>query len=585
MTNKADNPENYNASPWNGKIRPWIRRPWAFWTALGILTFGLISNLVFLYHNCPFDLTEDESHYWLWSKHLAWGYYSKGPGIAAIIYAAIHIGRLFGIAHATMPVIRTPAVIFAFFSGLASFVLARRMFRDDRAGLMLMVLSAGMPVFAVGSLLMTIDSPMYLSWALACLCAWLAVEPRYDETGASAEADGRRARAAWLYAGGFIAGLGILCKPIPLFLPPSLAIAAIFNPYLRRKLATWHSLGAVILMLGIQIPTLVWNAGHNWVMFRHIGGEGGLEGHFNLLKHLENIPAQVGLYIGAQAGICAGIVFVLLILAFVDAVKISRRAADPAQSSHWMFLICMALPLFGFYFILSLWTKVQPNWPAAGYFSAMILLAGIAVMRWNQPRENKYYRRWLVTAVLAGFCLYVLAENSQRLYPLAARLDPTGHRFPAVRWDPAFRLHDLRIRGLAVSKVRQAMWSGHGPQPLLIADRWDEASSLSFYVKGHPFVYCIQSLTGGRESQFNLWPGIDQVNPATKKLRFLGRNAVLIGWFTPTEFKQLIVPAFKHVGKMQMIHLYYHGVFMKGLALWKCYGFKGFPHLPGRTWY
>ena len=129
------------------------------------------------------------------------------------------------------------------------------------------------------------------------------------------------------------------------------------------------------------------------------------------------------------------------------------------------------------------------------------------------------------------------------------------------------------------------MRTGHGPLPLVIADRWDEASSISFYLPGHPFVYCIQSLTGGRESQFNLWPGIDQINPTTGKLRFAGRNAVLIGWFSPGVFNHLIRPAFARIGKMQMIHLYYHGVFMKGLALWKCYGFKGFPRSAGKTWY
>ncbi len=131
---------------------PWIRKAWCVRTALGLLLLGFFSNLLFLYHHCPFDLSEDESQYWLWSRHLAWGYYSKGPGIAGIIYAATAVGHWFG-QHATMPIIRTPAIIFAFFSGLASLLLARRMFRDDRAGLMVIALSAGVPVFAVGSLI------------------------------------------------------------------------------------------------------------------------------------------------------------------------------------------------------------------------------------------------------------------------------------------------------------------------------------------------------------------------------------------------------------------------------------------------
>src|SRR5271170_3662927 len=150
--------------------RPWVHRSWCVNLALILLTIGFLANLLFLYFHCPFDLSEDESQYWDWSRHLDWGYYSKGPGIAAIIHLAVVVGNWFGQQNATMPVVRTPAVIFSFISGLVGILLARRIFRDDRVSLMMIVLSAGMPMFAIGSLLITIDSPMYCAWALAAFC-------------------------------------------------------------------------------------------------------------------------------------------------------------------------------------------------------------------------------------------------------------------------------------------------------------------------------------------------------------------------------------------------------------------------------
>lgn len=555
----------------------WIRRPWCVATAVGLLILSFISNLVFLYNHCPFDLSEDESHYWQWSQRLAWGYYSKGPGIAAIIHAAVAVGRWFGQAHATMPVIRTPAVIFSLVSGLTSMFFVRRIFRDDRAGLMVIILSAGMPVFAVGSLIMTIDSPMYCAWALATLCLWLAVEPRPGPANRVVPTSAGKARWWWLYAAGVFTGLGILCKPVLLFLPPSLAIAAGFNRWLRSRLATWNSLGALLVALLMQIPTLLWNAAHHWVMFRTIGGEGGLGGTIHLWSRIRQLPGHVLLYIGSQAGICAGILFVLLVLAIVDGILHCRRNTDPVQAAPWCFLLAMTLPIFAFYFLVSLWNKVQPNWPAAGYFSGMALLAGIATQRWNEPARNRWYRRWVVAAVAVGFVLTVFAENVQRLYPLLGRLEINSRHISPKKWDPAFRLHDLKLRGRAIQKVRLSMWSGRGPLPLVIARRWDTASSLAFYLPGRPFVFCIQSMVGGPVNQFDLWPGIDQINPKTGKLRYAGRAAVLTGNFPPAAFAKIIVPAFARISPLEIVPLYYDGIYIEHLNVWKCYGFKGFP--------
>ncbi|MGC8541662.1 MAG: glycosyltransferase family 39 protein [Phycisphaerae bacterium] len=555
----------------------WVRKPWCVRTALGLLILGFCSNLLFLYHNCPFDLSEDESQYWLWSRHLAWGYYSKGPGIAAIIYAATAVGHWFG-QHATMPIIRTPAVIFAFFSGLASFFLARRMFRDDRAGLMVIALSAGVPVFAVGSLIITIDSPMYLCWAWACVCLWLAVEPRFGESGVLLPQQPSRAGVGWLYLAGLLVGLGTLCKPILLLIPPSLAIAAWRNTYLRRKLATWHSLGATLLALAIQIPNLIWNAQHHWIMFRAIGGEGGLRGAKGVWWHLSQAPLNVGMFILSQAGIFAGILFVLLVLAFIEAIRDTRKITDPIARAVWDFLIWITLPIFIMYFLLSFWSKVEPNWPAGGYFTGMILFAGVATRWWNQPLpQRKAARRWIIAGVAWGFSLFVFAENVQLLYPVMAKIDPAGKHFPAKKFDPAFRLHALKVRGQAIEKIRLSMWHGHGPLPMVMDDRWDTSSSLSYYLPGHPFVFCLQTAMGGKQCQFDLWPGPNQINPRTGKLRYLGRDAVLTGSFSPQVFDRLIKPAFAHVSKMFVVPLYYYGVVVKHLDVWKCYGFKGMP--------
>ena len=52
---------------------------------------AFVLRAVYLRWLCPYDLVEDEAHYWLWSRFLDWSYYSKGPGVAWVIWLATRI--------------------------------------------------------------------------------------------------------------------------------------------------------------------------------------------------------------------------------------------------------------------------------------------------------------------------------------------------------------------------------------------------------------------------------------------------------------------------------------------------------------
>src|SRR5262245_50439424 len=80
------------------------RLRWRLLAAALILLVGGL-RLAFLVTDCPLDLAPDEAHYWDWSRHLDWGYYSKGPLVAALIRAADLLGG------PSAPVVRLPAVV------------------------------------------------------------------------------------------------------------------------------------------------------------------------------------------------------------------------------------------------------------------------------------------------------------------------------------------------------------------------------------------------------------------------------------------------------------------------------------------
>ncbi len=549
--------------------RPWCVRPWCVRLAVGLVLLGLISNALYLWHNCPLNLSEDESHYWEWARHLDYGYYSKPPGIAWTIAAALRVGRLLhltgdGSGAALMPVVRMPAILFGCLSGLLSLFLARRMFRDDRAALAVIALSAAVPMFAVGSLLITIDSPMYLCWAATVYCLWRAVE-----------APGPR----WMYLAGLACAAGMLFKPVLIALPLCALVGAWGDPAMRRAFKSWHSAGAIGLVLLSQVPFVVWNARHGWVTFKHIGSQGGLvgpgEAHKSWLAPLQRMVS----FLGGQAGGMGGLLFVLLVIAVVLAWRWQRRAAE-SEALRWRFLLAFSVPLWGFYCVMNLWKGTEVNWPAASYFAGMVLLAGVVVRQWPTHRG---WRRWTIATVVWGFLLTMAALNLQRAYPFVARKlaplagtpDYDKSRWFPGKWDPASKkLRGLAERGGVVGSEAAAFELAAGQPPLIVSGRYDLSSSLAFYLPGHPFVYCVMSQVGGRRSQYDLWPGLNE-RSADGRLVNAGKPVLLVGNFDQAAFEQVIRPAFARIDPPVVGQIVVDGVLLRTVTMRRAWGFRG----------
>src|SRR5579871_3214647 len=64
------------------------RGKWGWRIGAGLLVLASAGlHLGYLAYHCPLDLAPDEAHYWDWSRHLDWSYYSKGPLVAYLIRA------------------------------------------------------------------------------------------------------------------------------------------------------------------------------------------------------------------------------------------------------------------------------------------------------------------------------------------------------------------------------------------------------------------------------------------------------------------------------------------------------------------
>src|ERR1700736_5637229 len=107
-------------------------RTWR-WPALaaGLIVAAAGVRLAYLALACPLDLAPDEAHYWDWSRHLDWSYYSKGPLVAYLIRASCF---LFGslarwLIGNEMLAVRLPAVLCGSLLLVSLYVLTVQVFK------------------------------------------------------------------------------------------------------------------------------------------------------------------------------------------------------------------------------------------------------------------------------------------------------------------------------------------------------------------------------------------------------------------------------------------------------------------------
>jgi len=397
------------------------------------------------------ELQGDEAYYRLWSQRLDYGYYSKGPGIAAIIRLGTALGG------DTERGVRWPAVAFSSGAGWLLFLIARRLF-NARAALAAVVLGATVPLFWAGGFLMTIDPPSVFFWLLA---AWLFL--RAVEGGGWAD---------WVGAGAAIA-LGALCKFTAYAQLVSFAIYLAWN---RRALQRPAAARAIVLvavaLTGLALP-LLWNARHGWVTFAHLRERGALDQPFRA-----DVRALASFLLG-QAAVLSPFYLAALVLSAV------RRPWRPGpRASAFRFLVALIAPLPLFYAAVSLNGKSEPNWTAPALALVPVWLAGA----WAPLADSRRAARRAGIALLAAHAALAIAVHAALLTPAIY-----GERPPRFR-----RIGGARDLARQVDALRSAAGGG-----FLIGGNYQTAALLAFYLPDRPKTFV--PLGRRPTNQFYFW--------------------------------------------------------------------------------
>src|ERR1700730_19315770 len=328
-------------------------------------------------------LTFDEAYYWMWSKHLAGGYYDHPPMVAAVI----RLGTV--IAGDTELGVRLVSILLALPMSWAVFRTASILFGGIGVAATAAILLNVTLIAAVGTLIVTPDAPL-----LAASSFVLFFLAKVLETG----------RGAWWLAVGGAVGAALLSKYTALFFGPAILIWLVTVPKLRRWLISpWPYLGGVVA-LAIFSPVIVWNADHQWVSFIKQIGRARIE---------DFRPAFIAELIPTQIAFATPLVFILGAMGLYALLR--RKAGALAarmliNATFWTIVV---------YFIWhSLHARVEANWFAPVY-PAFAIAAAVAahLARWDlrPQRVVDFCLRWAAPTGIVMFAILIVQANTGAL--------------------------------------------------------------------------------------------------------------------------------------------------------------------------
>lgn len=519
------------------------------WLAAGVILALTAFRLVYLANWCPLDLAPDEAHYWDWSRNLDWSYYSKGPLVAWLIRGSL---ELFGplsiqLTGSEVLAVRIPAVVCGALILWGLYLLTALIYNRRDWAFLVVLVGSTWPATNAASLLITIDSPFLCCWSWALVAGYHAMI--------------REKTWAWPVAGVLIC-LGILAKFTMALWLFSAGLFLLFTPTHRRLLAR-PGFWVMSVVAGLSaLPVLYWNWQNDWVTFRHVATQAGVEGQpassVRWFGPLEFLSGQFGMLLGYW------------FVAWVASLIVHRPTRDLRPEIR--FLWWMSLPTVALFTLVSFRAGTQINWPVAAYLSGMILALGWIMRQITDPSPSyrTFARAWCAAILILGMVITVLVHDTKLAQPVMAKIvgPPTiVSPFPIRKLDPTCRLRGWNYLASQVDAIRQEIEQRDGETVEIAGLNWMLPGQLGFYCDGHPTVYSLGLAMGDRHSQYDLW----RPNPLEDAQAFRGKTFLFVGVGRPP-----LEQGFESVESPRRIDYSENGHPINSWNVWVCKGYKGF---------
>lgn len=305
----------------------------------------------------PLEIYPDEAQYWLWSRHLDLGYFSKPPMIAWLIALTTTAGN-------SEAFVRLSAPLLHFVAALALFGAGRRLY-GPWTGVAAAALYSLMPGVQQSSFIISTDAPLLCFLSLALLAY------------AHLQDTEHRVRDATLL--GAALGLAMLSKYAALYAVVGIVLHLTLSSQARKAWSPPAAGAAIGAFLVVLSPNLIWNAAHHFATVGHTAANAnwGAGKLFN--------PAELGEFIVSQFGVFGPIPFAVL------AAGLGLGLAKRRLSGPDLLLACLTAPPLVVVLVQAFISRANANWAASAYVAGSLLVAA-----WlTQPKG----RPWLWAAL------------------------------------------------------------------------------------------------------------------------------------------------------------------------------------------
>lgn len=381
--------------------------------------------------------TDDELYYWCWSKDLQASYFDHPPVTAYLIRISTSIlgDSLLGVR------------LFACLCTICTLALIGTL--TGRRGIPWLLIT---PMFALGSILMTPDTPLLFFWTTYAV--WLV------------KMQGRES-ATWRQwaLGGLLLGLGGLSKyTMVLAVPGAFVSFVLAAPHPRRHWIGGFALHLLVAM-AVASPVLYYNLRHDFAPFRwQMAHASPDDSGFSLNNIVMHVGAQLTLF---------------GLFAFTAIPWCLRQRRELLADNRLR--VCFVQFLFPTFFFLykGFVIHVEGNWPFICYMTLLPLILNW----WDQLKEGTQ-KRWSLPgsfALPAGLTAIILAHMTWHL-PMPAAAD---------------RLTQFQVRYETARRVSE--WAKARDVDRIYATSYQLTSQLRFQ-----HVDAKQLPGHGRPSQFSL---------------------------------------------------------------------------------
>jgi hypothetical protein len=426
--------------------------------------------------------------------------------------------------------------------------LALVLYRDEGIAFWAALMLHMMPYQQVLMVGLLPDATLNLFWCGTLLAMWQAMKT------------GRW--SLWILTG-LLFGGALLSKYHAVLLALCLMgylISSSEHRYWLGKIQPWL---AVMIGLVVFSPNIVWNARHEWISYTYQLGQGSGDG-----LSLGDFLAALG----GQLGAWSPFIFGLLIAA---GIVLTRQKT---LNSSDRFVIWTSIPIFVFFCLAGLTTKILPHWTSAGWWTGSIAVATVVLKKVSVPGPAAgRWNRWAVAAGLTGFLMSALfylvlfLAVTEPAYNWAREVSLTLNRkFPVVKglrpFEPGndisndlFGWPEIADR---VEAIRDRM--PDPKQTFVFSHRFFKASQIGVYLHPDTVVTSLHY----KFDQYRLWFAAPE---------HTGWDALfVVNHRRHLKRARRYLPLFEKMDPQpEAIQIRRHGRLAQNLMIYKYYGFKG----------